>query len=340
MATIREVAKHAGVSIGTVSKVLNGSDERVDPASKERILSTIRALRYKPPPFEKNQKSAIAHNIGMIVPHLTEQPLRRHSYIHLLLDGVLELAAFRGWSVTIFAERMWDDVGNAVRRKYDGRCDGLVVVAPQPDQDIVPSLHDRGAPVVQIGSTAWLEDVSSVDLDNYEVGRMIAKHFMELGHKRLGFVTSVGEQVSSKERYEGFCEAVGKRIPRFLLNRDEAPVKLAQRIAAVGKGRPTALLCWNDGIAIQLHEALRSLGYLIPSDFSIAGVDDSYLEQDRGIRLTTIPNPLHEIGLKSAEMTINRVLDPTLPREIIKFPPSLIVRESTGPVPCSARHPL
>src|SRR5471030_1601978 len=119
MSTIREVAKLAGVSIGTVSKVLNGSDVRVDPESRERILSSIRTLRYKPPPFEKNQKAAIANNLGMIVPDLFEHPLVRNSYAHLLLDGVLERSAFHQWSVTIFVATMWDDVGNAVRRKYD-----------------------------------------------------------------------------------------------------------------------------------------------------------------------------------------------------------------------------
>ena len=107
MATIREVARHAGVSIGTVSKVLNGSDERVDPEAKLRILASIRTLRYKPPPFEKNQRASVSNNLAMIVPDLFEHPLLRHGYAHRILDGVLERSAFRGWSVTIFAATMW-----------------------------------------------------------------------------------------------------------------------------------------------------------------------------------------------------------------------------------------
>jgi DNA-binding LacI/PurR family transcriptional regulator len=331
MATIREVAKHAGVSIGTVSKVLNGSDERVDPASKERILESIRTLRYKPPPFEKNQKAAIANNIGLIVPHLTEHPLIRQGYVHLLLDGILELAAFRGWSVTIFAQTMWDNVGNAVRRQYDGRCDGLIVVAPQPEHDIVPSLHRRGAPLVQIGSTAWLQGVSSVDIDNHEVGRIIARHFLDLGHKNIGFIAIPREQVSSVERFEGFTEILGEKATRFVVGREEGIEGFAIRFAQLGASRPTAIMTWHDGLAIELIRALREIGLRVPEDVAVASVDDSLDAQSPDMSLTTVPNPLYEIGTRAAAMTIDRVLDHSLPQEIIKLPPRLIVRESSGP---------
>ena len=333
MSTIREVAKHAGVSIGTVSKVLNGNDERVDPASKERILLSIRALRYKPPPFEKNQKAAIAHNLGMIVPDLTEHPLRRHGYVHLLLDGVLELAAFRSWSVTIFADKMWDDVGNAVRRKYDGRCDGLIVVAPQPAHDIVPSLHRRGEPVVQIGSTAWLNGISSVDIDNFEVGRLVGQHFLDLGHKRLGFISQVSDQLSAIERFEGFRSVGCESMLRFAQDREEPMESVARRIVECGAERPTALMGWHDGSVLPLIPALEKLGLMVPSDISVAGVDNSWDAKDVGIELTTVDNPLHEIGVLAAEMVIDRVLDPTLASEIVKLAPRLIAKATTGPAP-------
>jgi len=330
MSTIREVAKHAGVSIGTVSKVLNGSDDRVDPVSKERILASIRCLRYKPPPFEKNQKAAIAQNIGLIVPNLTEHPLRRHGYVHFILDGVLERAALRGWSVTIFAETMWDDVGNAVRRKYDGRCDGLIVAAPQPDHDLIPSLHSRGEPVVQIGTTAWLEDVSSVDIDNHEIGRMVAHHLMDLGHQRLGFVGLVRDQVSSLERFEGFQSMAGGRAQKYEVTREEGVSGFAKRFMYQGANRPTALMCWHDGLALDLIPALNELGLSVPGDVSVVGVDDAPEARDRNISLTTVANPVYDLGKRAADMTINRVLDPLLPREIVKLPSELIIRSTTA----------
>lgn len=330
MSTIREVAKHAGVSIGTVSKVLNGNDERVDPASRDRILASIRTLRYKPPPFEVNQKTAIANNLGIIVPDLFEHPLVRNSYAHLLLDGVLERAAFHQWSVTIFVATMWDDVGNAVRRKYDGRCDGIIVVAPQPSHDIVPSLQRRGEPVVLIGTTAWLDHISSIDIDNFEAGKLIAEHFLQMGHRRLGYVAHFQDQVASQERFAGFQSVAGKDVPKFVSDDSETLPDLAKKLRDMGPERPTALMAWHDGMAIRLIQALRNVGVQVPGTISIAGVDNSWDAADAGIELTTIENPLHDIGLRAASMAIDRVLDPSLPSEIVRLPSKLIPRATTA----------
>ncbi len=330
MATIRQVASHAGVSIGTVSKVINGLDEKVDPSTKERIWMSIRGLRYKLPAFEQNQKVAISQNLGMIVPDLTEQPLLRHGYVHLLLDGVIEVSALRGWSVTIFADKMWDNVGNAVRRKYDGRCDGLIVVAPQPDHGIVSSLNQRGTPIVQIGTTAWLDDVSSIDLDNQEVGRMVARHFLSLGHRRLGFVTGHREQISSSERFEGYREVGGEEVCRLVIERDEGYAAFAKRFVEMGKCRPTALMGWHDGILLGIFPHLRSEGLEIPRDLSLAGVDRTLEFPNASLNLTSIVNPVGEIGRKAAAMAIDRVLDPDLGREIIKLPTVLVVGDTSS----------
>jgi LacI family transcriptional regulator len=121
MATIREVAKAAGVSTATVSNVLNGRLERVSTETQERVLATVRALKYRPTALEKNQKAILTQNVGVIVPDLTEGPLRRHNYFRNILDGVLESAALRGWSVTIFIERMWSfHRKNVERRRFGG----------------------------------------------------------------------------------------------------------------------------------------------------------------------------------------------------------------------------
>jgi DNA-binding LacI/PurR family transcriptional regulator len=333
MSTIREVAKHAGVSIGTVSKVLNGSDDRVDPESRERILASIRTLRYKPPPFEKNQKAAIAKNLGMIVPDLFEHPLVRNSYAHLLLDGVLEQSAFQGWSVTIFVATMWDDVGNAVRQRYDGRCDGLIVVAPQPSHDIVPSLQRRGEPVVQIGTTAWLEHISSIDIDNFEAGRLVGQHFLDLGHRHMAYLAHHQDHVASQERFAGFQSVAGADTPKFVSGGKDELLKLAQDFLKLGPKRPTAVMVWHDGMALRLIRALREVGICVPGDVSVAGVDNAWDAIDAGIPLTTVDNPLHEIGLRAASMAINRVLNPSLPSEIVKLAPHLIAKATTGPVP-------
>ncbi|MDR3688727.1 MAG: LacI family DNA-binding transcriptional regulator [Fimbriimonas sp.] len=330
MSTIRQVAKLSGVSIGTVSKVLNGCDDRVDPESRERILASIRQLRYKPPPFERNQRPEIVKNLGMIVPDLFEHPLVRNSYLHLLLDGVLERAAFHQWSITIFVATMWDDVGNAVRRKYDGRCDGLIVVAPQPSHDIVPSLQRRGEPVVLIGTTAWLEHISSIDIDNFEAGRIVAQHFHSLGHRKLAYVAHNQDHVSSQERYAGFCSIAGGDTPRYFLDERLSMTAFVTELRDMGRNRPTGIMAWHDGMAIRLIKAFDSAGIHVPGDISVVGVDNLWDAADEGVQLTSIENPLHEIGLRAASMTIDRVLDPSMPSESVKLPPRLILKGTTA----------
>ena len=334
MATIRQVANRAGVSIGTVSKVLNGLDEKVAPATKDRVWASIRELRYRPPAFEPNQEAALAQNLGVIVPDLTERPLIRNGYVHLLLDGILEASALRGWSVTVFADQMWDDVGNAVRRKYDGRCDGLVLMAPQPDRDIVRSVHQRGTPVVQIGTTAWLDDVSSIDLDNVEAGRMVARHFLGLGHRRLGFLTGRREQVSSMERFAGFREAGGEGVVRLLQERDEPFASLVRRILSLGRERPTAIMGWHDGIVAPLAAALAAEGLRVPEDVSLAGVDASE-GYPSDFQLTSIANPLSLLARRGAAMAIDRALEPNLPREVVMLEPRLVLGTTSAFAPKS-----
>ncbi|HWD40986.1 MAG TPA: LacI family DNA-binding transcriptional regulator [Fimbriimonas sp.] len=329
MATIRQVANKAGVSIGTVSNVLNGRDERVDPATKARILESIRELRYRPPAFEQNQSAAVSENLGMIVPDLTERPLSRLGYLQGLLNGALEAAALRGWSVTIFAETMWDDVGNAIRRKYDGRCDAVLVAAPQPKGDLLPSLQRRGAPIVQIGSTPWLEDVSCVDIDNVEAGRLIARHFKELGHRRMGFISLGQDHVSGHERWQGFHEIAGDSAIRIVRESNEA---FAQQLHDMGDARPTALLGWHDGILADIVPALEDAGLRVPQDVSVAGVDAAKDILEAGFDFTSVENPLQEIGKLAANMAIDRALDPNMPSETVRLRPRLIVRSSTAPL--------
>jgi len=331
MATIRQVAADAGVSIGTVSKVLNGIDDKVDPATKERIWSSIRTLRYKPPAFETNQKAAITHNIGIIIPDLTERPLKSDTYVHLLFDGILEVAAKRGYSVTVFAERMWDNVGNAMRRKYDGRCDGLIAMAPQPSQDLVPSLLQRGAPIVQIGSTAWLEGVSSIDIDNLEVGRMVGRHFLGLGHVRATYLDRPRQQVSGIERLEGLRQTMGACVELAMVRNREETDAFVSAWCALGSARPTAFLTWNDAMAADLVQSFLAAGARVPEDVSVIGVDDSVDAGRAGVPLTTVRNPLDVIGRRAAAMAIDRVEDHSLEPEVILIPTELVVRASTGP---------
>jgi LacI family transcriptional regulator len=342
MANLRDVAKAAGVSVATVSNVLNGRLDRVSTETRERVLAAVRALKYRPTPLEKGQQAILSHNLGVLIPDLTEHPITRQGYFRNVLDGILEAAAFRGWSITIFVQRMWDDVGHVVRRSYDGRCDGIIIVAPQPGNEVVQTLSDRGSPVVQIGSTPWLPHVSSVDIDNLAVGARAAQHLIGLGHRNLAYVGHRSEQISSAERREAFFEEATRHgIPEpdltfFAIPRERGGLSeagyVARRIQELSDC-PTGIFCWHDGLGVPLVNEFSRLGMRVPEQFSVLSVDDSPESETSSPPLTSFCNPLPEIGKRAARMIIDRLTEGMDAAEVVRFAPELIVRSSTGPAP-------
>jgi DNA-binding LacI/PurR family transcriptional regulator len=342
MASIRDVAKFAGVSTATVSNVLNGRSDRVSSDTRERVLAAVRQLKYRPTPLEHKQKAILTQNIGVVVPDLTEGPLVRHGYFRNVLDGVLETAALRAWSVTIFVQRMWDDVGNAVRRSYDGRCDGLILVAPQPGNEVVQTLQERGTPLVLVGSTPWLSNVSSVDLDNFAVGSQAARRLIALNHRRLAYLRYGYEQISSVERGEGFFREARQA---GIADEDVLSIAVTHRNMAELDGEnivrqllampdpPTGLFCWHDGLGLKVSNELARFGFRVPEQFSILSVDDAPEALEARPHLTSVKNPLHEIGKRAAKMLIDKLVEGGDAAEIVRFAPEWTVRESAGPAP-------
>ncbi|MGV3613743.1 MAG: LacI family DNA-binding transcriptional regulator [Fimbriimonas sp.] len=348
MATIRDVAKMCGVSTATVSNVLNGRTDHVGPETRERVLAAVRALKYRPTALERKQKAILTKSLVLMAQDLTEGPLERHGYFHSILDGVLEVAAFRGWGVNLVVQNMWGNLKteDVIRRSYDGRCDGVIVAAPKVGNELVESLHQRGTPICLVGTTPWLDGVSCVDLDNFAAGQKIARLFMSLGHTRIAFFGGTPEQQSSVERRRGFCQTLEEAgvKPEIILVAKE--VSISQSIAELagrGADRPTAVFCWHDALARTMVSGLIEHGVRVPADMSVAGVDDDSLNASFPVGLTTIVNPVATIGKRAARTMIERLESGTTgdAPEIVRFPPELVVRGSTGPAPAtssSSRH--
>ncbi|AIE87179.1 LacI family DNA-binding transcriptional regulator [Fimbriimonas ginsengisoli] len=324
MATIRDVANKAKVSTATVSNVLNAHSGRVRPETRERVLAAIRDLRYRPTAREEKQATILTQNIGVMMTDLAKNPILRHDYFRNILDGILESAMFRGWSVTIFTEKMWGDHGLSIRRTYDGRCDGLILVASNEDHEVVHSLNERGVPIVLVGNSATLPGISSVDIDNESAGSLAATHLIALGHRRFGFVETT-DSPTAGERERGFrrilCEAgFGGDDYRVYSPRGSGSVgRLVDEILS-GKSRPpTAFFAWHDEAASALIEAFRSHGVCVPEDVSVVGVDGLVRINDSALQLTTVPQPFHSIGKRAASLLIDRLVDPTQPAEVVRF---------------------
>lgn len=335
MASIRDVAKLAGVSTATVSHVLHGREDRVGQETRQRVLAAIRELKYRPPLFSADDDSAIrTRSIGVLTNDLTRQPLSRHGYYRNALDGIIEVAFFRGFTVHLFVERMWDDIGTAVRRGYDGRCDGLIFIAPPLDSQLAVSLQERGLPMVFLGTAPYLPDVSSVDIDNEAAAYALGRHLVHLGHRRILYLGYRDYVTSHLEREAGLRRACAEAgLPFDAVEKVQAYGKVPDQVdAALAKDpQPTAFFGWNDDHAQQAMDRLLELGYRVPEDFSVVGIDDDPRSADYDPGLTTVVNPVIALGRRAANLVIDKLLNADQPAEIVKFAPDLVLRQSTGP---------
>jgi LacI family transcriptional regulator len=340
MATIREVAKACGVSTATVSHVLNGRFERVGEETRVRVLTTMREMGYRPPPMEDRQKAIPTRNLGFMAEDLSYSPIFTNSYFAYVLDGILEAAGLQGWSTTIFIQRMWHtNIGQAIRRNYDGRCDGLLLMAPAFESETVNMLHERGVPMVMIGATSWIKGISSVDIDNRATAAAATKYLIERGHTRIGFIAAGPRSISSREREEGYRQGMVDAgldpradwvFSRWTLG-GEWPHALVEAFLAMPLGqRPTAFVGWNDVLASQLITAFAGRGISVPKDVSLVSIDDGPEASRSTPALTTFRQPLQLIGKRSVELLIDHIADGGRFAETVRFSTHLVERQSVA----------
>lgn len=364
MATIRDVARASGVSIATVSHVLNGRSTKVGAETRDRVLAAVRELRYRPTPLEQNQKAIATQNIGLLAGDLTLSPVTRNHYFAQILEAVIEAGALRGYSTTLLVERMWDDVGHAIRRSYDGRCDGLVLLAPDANGEAVKSLWERGVPLVSVGTMLSLPGISCIDVDNENAMMEGVRFLRRLGHRRIALVGPSVQSVSSLERVRGYLAAMAESgAPAdevcVVFARGDSPqwddrplgcqaierhFGFEDRIFdVVGMGEPatqfvleeglpkaTAFIGWNDGTAREVAQTLIRLGRRVPEDVSVLGFDDSPDAVSEHPHLTSFRQPYHLIGKTAVNVLLNRILDHRHPDQAVRFVPELVIRESTS----------
>ncbi len=357
--TIRDVARAAGVSIATVSHVLNDRREKVSAETRERVLRVVRELRYRLPPKEDGQTAMRTHNIALVIPDLSV-PIRSNDfYFGQTILGATEVALSSGYSLTVVAERVWDQVGQAARRKFDGRCDGILMLAPSALGDAVQQLWERGLPVVSMGSRLRLEGVSTVDVDNLRVGEIAAELFLEKGHRRVAYIGISNSQASTYERFEGFrqtFEAAGLAagVAGFILDDQpeaeeikHSPSRSLRRVAGSMRflGRRatevdpawlleqighdvTGLFVWHDAFARGLVDAFLRAGVRVPEELSVVSVDNNENFVLGDPPLTSIAQDVPVISRTAARILIDHIENPDRHAEHVLIAPELVDRGS------------
>jgi LacI family transcriptional regulator len=330
--TIIDVAQEAGVSYATVSRVLN-DDPHVKPETRERVVTSIARLGYTVNQHARNLVSGRSHVIGLLVPDLGT------GYIGEIIRGIDEELSATQYDLMLYTtHRRKTKESVYVASLTQGLADGLLLVLPRDPAEYLISLRQRHFPYVLIDHQGISEVESAVGAANRQGGYAATKYLIELGHRRIGFITGTMDLGCSRDRLEGYEAALrdgGMPIdPRLIQEGDywqPSGFVAAQSLLTLPQP-PTAIFASNDVMAFGVMEAVRDRGLRIPEDVSIVGFDNIPQAEHVSPQLTTIEQPLAEMGREATRRLLALIDNPGLPLTRLELPTQLVARASTQAV--------
>lgn len=328
--TIYDIARLSQVSIATVSKVLNGTG-RISEETRQRVMQAVEALGYERSTIATALAGKNTYTIGFLVPDVS------NPFFSEILRGAEDAAFARGYSVLVCntdhdpeRERVY------LRTLRQKQMDGLVIATGSTAAETVAELVAEGVRVVLLSREIEGVSVGAVTIDNVLGGELAARHLVELGHRRVGVIPEPLHLASSRDRLHGFERALRAAGAECSV----APaggfgISAGARMAKQVLADPsiTALFALNDQLAVGALEALRKLGKHVPGDVSVIGFDDTILAKIVHPALTTVAQPMQELGQRTLELLIYAIESGTQPAEKIVISPTLVVRGSTAPPP-------
>lgn len=339
VATIRDVAERAGVSVGTVSHVLNGST-LVREETRQRVLQAIQALNYHPKAAARSLSTQRADTIGMIRTELRPDnaPTEQDPFILELIAGISGAAMHDYIGLTFWTVPVGPSETELYQRVVRGRqVDGLILFAPRRGDPRITYLQQSSFPFVLFGQYEAGEDIHWVDVDGASGVEISVDHLAALGHQRIAYLAPPAEQQLAQRRWEGFETGMrrnGLKIdPALVVEGDfsEYSGYRCTRLLLDRPAPPTAILCSNDRMAFGVMRAVQESGLTVGQDISVVGFDDIAMARHAHPPLTTVYQPVREIGQMLFELLQALIAGaPTdgLSGRLIK--PVLRVRESTG----------
>lgn len=326
--TIKDVARLAGVSKTTVGRVINGEDQRVSEATRERVLAAIAMLGYERNLVASSLRTDQTLMVALSIPDIT------NPFWPEVARGVQDACEAQGYTVALLNSD-WDarrEIAHlqTVRRN---RFDGLLI---NPIRITNAELRALKTPAVLLGSGEAFPDFDSVGSDSAKAVLTALEHLVALGHTRIGLIAGISQRDRPDTRYQGYVEV----LLRYGLPFDQAlivrcPYSQAGGIAAMRQllslaHPPTAVLAGNDILAIGALIAAREAELTVPDDLSIIGIDDIQAASTTSPPLTTVAKPKYEIGVQAANLLLERIrgAGPAVPRHLL-LEGQLKVRGST-----------
>jgi LacI family transcriptional regulator len=305
--TIDDVARHAGVSPMTVSRVIN-SETNVREETRAKVASSIKALRYSPNLAARSLASADTVHIGFLYANSTA------AYLSELLLGSLEQSSLSGCQLVLEQCDDLETERKAIQRMVAGGVDGVILPAPLCDsEDALKAVVSADIPAVLVTAGRAAPNFSAVSVNDFEAAREMTRYLLSLGHERIGFINGHPGHSASAQRFRGFMEAMTEAglevgadqvAQGFFTYR--SGLEAAERLLA-GSFHPSAIFASNDDMAAATMSIAHRRGLDVPGDLSVAGFDDTPLATMIWPELTTVRRPISDMAREAVRLLIQEV---------------------------------
>jgi LacI family transcriptional regulator len=330
MATMLDVARRAGVSLSTVSHVVNGT-RFVNPETAQLVQSAISAMDYSPNNLARALAMATTHTVGIAI------SISTNYYFNDIVSSIEKACASLGQLVFLCDTQNDPDTElKVVRELVQRRVDGIILApSADPESRALNFLISSKVPFVLVDRLTSAK-VDGVALQNRFAMEMLVDHLVSHGHRRIGLIAGEPGFRSTLERVEGYVKALKKHgiepnqnlMHEGNLTSEEAR-RSAHKLFAL-KDRPTAIASGNNLATIGVMKAVGDAGLRVPDDLALIGFDDFEWADCFEPRLTVIAQPSDVIGMRAAELLAARIKSPDAPPKSIRLAPTLVLRRSCG----------
>lgn len=333
--TLKDIARELNLSITTVSRALSGYND-VAKETQRRVWSLAEQRGYVPDTTAQRLRKGRTETLGFVIP--TSGPRFADAFFIEQMAGFGDEAARHGFDLLVSTHPPGPEEQQAYRRLVEGRrVDGLLVVRTRHQDERIQYLASRNFPFVACGRSDLNIDFPYVDTDGAAGFRQLVQHLIELGHRHIACISAWTRLMFVQQRLAGYQQALeehGLALDDTLIQESDltqtSGYQAAMRLLNLSRP-PSAIVCINDLTALGAMRAAQECGLGVGQDISIAGFDDIPLAENAQPPLTTLHQPVYDIGRRLCQMLLCLLRDEELDEPQVLLTPQLVARQSTGP---------